>query len=48
MIVKRLECEQQQERTVFSENSMLVYDSFHNLSFEFLKIIHYLSLKYKG
>ncbi len=48
MIVERLECEQQQERAVFSENSMLVYDSFHNLSFEFLDIIHFLCLKYKG
>jgi len=30
-IVRLLECVQQQERKVFSENVLIVYDIFHNV-----------------
>ncbi len=38
-IVRLLECEQQQERSCFSENDCTVYDVFHNvLLLNFLEV----------
>jgi len=37
-IVRLLECEQQQERSVFSENCFVIYDRFHNLLLYFLEV----------